>query len=320
MPDSFQIDTANRPAAERAEYWRSSVCDQFVRLAVQPTAGELHGRVAGATVAETRLRRIRASQHVFERRPSDIRAGDPEVLHVLSMDHGHGCHMEQDGRTAILKPGELVLYDSSRPFRFATSGAFQFTIGLLPKRLLPLPEKVLAERTTRAVPLTDGVGAALGALLTSLAGGGMARSSPSQQVSVQHALVSLCVAFMSDEGAVGSPPSVHLSLAKSFIVRHLGESTLTPADVAVACGVSLSYLHRLFANDGTTIVGYLREQRLQGAHRDLTTSLMDEPVLLVARRWGIPDPAHFSRVFKKRFGMTPGESRRFAHIPTPSAG
>ncbi|MFI7498343.1 helix-turn-helix domain-containing protein [Streptomyces sp. NPDC049687] len=315
MPNSFQVDTANRPAAERTEYWRSSVCDQFVPLAVRPTLVELHGRVAGASIAETRLRRIRASQHVFERRPSDIRTGDPEVLHVLSMDHGHSCHMEQDGRTTILKPGDLVLYDSSRPFRFATSGAFQFTIGLLPKRLLPLPEKVLADRTTRATPPADGVGAALGALLTSLAGGSAAHSDPSQQVAIQHALVSLCVAFMSDEGAMGSPPSVHLSLAKSFIVRHLGESTLAPADVAVACGVSLSYLHRLFATEGTTIVGYLREQRLKGAHRDLTTSLVDEPVLLVGRRWGIPDPAHFSRAFKKRFGVTPGEARRFARTP-----
>jgi AraC-like DNA-binding protein len=319
MPDSFQIDTARRPAAERTDYWRSSVCDQFVPLAVQPTVGELHGRVAGVTIAETRLRRIRASQHVFERRPSDIRAGDPEVLHVLSMDHGHHCHMEQDGRATTLQPGDLVLYDSSRPFRFATSGAFQFTIGLLPKRLLPLPEKVVADRTTRVVPLSDGVGAALGALLTSLAGGSAAFSDPSQQVAIQHALVSLCVAFMSDEGPVGSPPSVHLSLAKSFVVRHLGEPALAPADVAIACGVSLSYLHRLFANDGTTIVGYLREQRLKGAHRDLTTSLVDEPVLLVGRRWGMPDPAHFSRVFKKRFGVTPGEARRSARPPTPSA-
>lgn len=46
---------------------------------------------------------------------------------------------------------------------------------------------------------------------------------------------------------------MHLALAKSFIVRHLGQPDLAPADVAEACGVSQSYLHRLFANDGATV-------------------------------------------------------------------
>lgn len=304
----FEIDTASLPASDRVEFWRASVCDQFVPLLVEPTAEALRGRVVGSTVAETRLRRIRASQHVFERRPSDIRAGDPEVLHVLAMDIGRSL-LEQDGRSTILNPGDLVLYDSSRPFRVETTGPFQFTIGLLPKRLLPIPQEALVARTARATTPDSGVGAALGALLTSLAGGRAAGADPAQQVALQHALVSLYVAFMSEEGAVGSPPSVHLALAKSFIVRHLGRADLTPAEIAGACGVSQSYLHRLFANDGTTVAGYLREQRLQGAHRDLTTSIRDEPIKVIGSRWGMPDPAHFSRVFKARFDVTPGEAR-----------
>lgn len=319
MADSFQIDTAALSPADRADYWRSSVCNQFVPLAVVPVVNELRGRVAGWTLAETRLRRIRATQHRFERRTADIRSGDPEVLHVLSLDLGH-CRMEQDGRVAALNPGDIVLYDSSRPFRVETSGDFQFTVGLLPKRLLPLPEKVLVTQTARVTSSSDGVGAALGALLSSLATGRASDSDPTQQAALQHALVSLYIAFMSDGDLNGSPPSVHLGLAKSFIVRHLGDSRISPADVAAACGVSLSYLHRLFANDGTTVAGYLREQRLQGAHRDLTTSLVDERISAVGSRWGIPDPAHFSRTFKSRFGMTPGEARQTARGTTPPAG
>lgn len=308
MPDSFQVDTAPVPPADRAEYWRTSVCDQFVPLAVEPVVGRLRGRVAGSTLAETRLRRIRATQHRFERRARDIRAGDPEVLHVLSVDLGHG-YMEQDGRMAALSPGDIVLYDSSRPFSAETSGDFHFTIGLLPKRLLPLPHKLLVTQTARVTSSLDGVGAALGALLSSLATGRASDCDPTQQVALQHALVSMYVAFMSHGELKGSPPSVHLGLAKTFIVRHLGDVRLSPADVANACGISLSYLHRLFAGEGMTVAGYLREQRLQGAHRDLTTSLLDERIHVVCTRWGIPDPAHFSRLFKCRFGMTPGEAR-----------
>lgn len=39
---------------------------------------------------------------------------------------------------------------------------------------------------------------------------------------------------------------------------------------------------------------------------------MDETVNHLAQRWGITDPAHFSRLFKKHFGLTPGELRRTA--------
>lgn len=311
MADSFQVDTAAVPAAERADYWRSCVCDQFVPLAVEPVFGQLRGRVAGSTLAETRLRRIRATQHRFERRAKDIRSGDPEVLHVLSVDLGRSL-MEQDGRTAELNPGDIVLYDSSRPFRVETSGDFQYTIGLLPKRLLPLPDKLLVQQTARVTSSSDGVGAALGALLSSLATGRASDSDPTQQAALQHALVSMYVAFMSDGELGGSPPSVHLGLAKTFIVRHLGDVRLSPADVANACGVSLSYLHRLFANEGLTVSSYAREQRLQGAHRDLTTSLLDERINVICARWGIADPARFSRLFKSRFGMTPVEARQAA--------
>lgn len=308
MPGQFQIDTADRSPSERVDYWRSAVCDQFVPLAVEPGAGMLRGRVAGGSIAETRLRRIRATRHSFERRSQDIRAADPGVLHLLLLDHGR-TYMEQDGRGTILAPGNLLLYDSSRPFRFDTEGDFQFTICLLPKRLLPLPEKVIVTRTARSLSSSEGVGAALAPLLASLARHTEA-AEPPQQIAMQHALVSLYVALMSDGELNGSPPSVHLVLAKSFITRHLGDPHVSPADVAAACNISLSYLHRLFACEGTTVAGYLREQRLQAAYGDLTAARVGEPVIRIAERWGLPDPAHFNRLFKRRFGLTPGELRR----------
>lgn len=310
MSGWFEIDVADRPATERSEFWRHSVCDQFVPLAVEPGGGQLHGRVAGGNVAEMRMRRIRATQHGFERRARDIDAADPEVLHLLQLDRGDTV-VEQDGRTATLAPGDLVLYDSSRPFRFRTSGEFQYTVCLLPKRLLPVPERVHSGWTARALPTRGGIAATVAPLLVSLARHG-AGADATQQIALQQAMVSMYAALLSEPGLEGRPPSVNLSLAKSFIARNLGDPALSPADVAAACSLSLSYLHRLFANDGATLAGHIREQRLQAAHRDLLESAIEEPVSRIAERWGITDPTHFSRLFKKRFGTSPGELRRSA--------
>lgn len=313
------IDTAHHPIPEREDYWRACVCDQFVALSVEPRAGLLRGKVAGDDIAETKLRRIRATRHSFERRAADIRADDPEVLHLLLMDRGT-TQVEQDGRTASLQPGHLLLYDSSRPFRFETAAEFQFTIALVPKRLLPVPDHQVRQNTARAFDSRQGVGAALAPFLVSIANHTHGTGA-SQQLAMQHALTNMYVALMADpEGSGQHPPSVHLQLAKSFLNRHLGDPNLAPADVATACNISLSYLHRIFAADDTTVAGYLREQRLQAAHRDLTTSLLDELIHVVGARWGLPDPAHFSRLFKGRFGITPGQARnaaRGAMYPDP---
>ncbi|RJQ84681.1 helix-turn-helix transcriptional regulator [Amycolatopsis panacis] len=98
-------------------------------------------------------------------------------------------------------------------------------------------------------------------------------------------------------------------MAKSFIVRNLGDPDLAPADVAAAGNISLSYLHRLFAADGAAVFGYLREQRLQAAYRDLLNP-GGEPVVRISQRWGLRSAAHFNHLFKKRFGVAPGELRR----------
>lgn len=310
MSEWFVLSAEDRPATERAEYWRTSVCDQFVPLGVEPDGAGLRGRVAGGNVAEMRMRRMRATRHRFERRSSDIARTDPEVLHLLHMDHGETL-VEQDDRTASVRAGDLLLYDSTRPFRFRTDDDFQFTICLLPKRLLPIPERVQQQWTARALPTTGGVAAAVAPFLCSLARAS-GDADAAQQLALQQAMVSMYVALLSEAGVGGNAPAVNLSLAKSFIARNLGNPRLSPADVAAACSLSLSYLHRLFAKDDTTVAGYVREQRLQAVHRDLLEAAVEEPVAHVAERWGITDPAHFSRMFKKRFGVSPGELRRSA--------
>ncbi|KAF0807700.1 transcriptional regulator PchR [Alcanivorax xiamenensis] len=57
---------------------------------------------------------------------------------------------------------------------------------------------------------------------------------------------------------------------------------------------------------GTSVFGYLQEYRLQEARRLLCEEAL--PVSTVAHRVGY-SPAHFSTVFRKRFGISPGDLR-----------
>jgi AraC-like DNA-binding protein len=51
-----------------------------------------------------------------------------------------------------------------------------------------------------------------------------------------------------------------------------------------------------------TVAALIRQRRLERCHADLAGT--DHTVAAVAARWGFADPAHFSRLFKARYGYT----------------
>jgi AraC-like DNA-binding protein len=59
---------------------------------------------------------------------------------------------------------------------------------------------------------------------------------------------------------------------------------------------------------GTTVFGYIAEQRLRVALQLLT--LTEQPVQEVAESVGFSSPAHFTTAFRRKFGLTPSQVRR----------
>lgn len=96
------------------------------------------------------------------------------------------------------------------------------------------------------------------------------------------------------------------SEAAEQIEDRLWDSDLDADDVARMLNVSTRTLHRAFRSRGVTISSWIREQRLQRCRDDLVDPLQRHvPISKVAARWGIPDAAHFSRLFKLHYGVSP---------------
>jgi AraC-like DNA-binding protein len=98
---------------------------------------------------------------------------------------------------------------------------------------------------------------------------------------------------------------------REYIEANLSDPGLSPASIAAAHFISTRHLHNLFHESGTTVAGFIRSQRLDGARRDLRDPLhAGLPVGAVAARWGFLDAAHFSRTFRDAFGVPPSDWRR----------
>jgi AraC-like DNA-binding protein len=114
-----------------------------------------------------------------------------------------------------------------------------------------------------------------------------------------------------------SRPVVLLRTIQAFIDQNLANPELGPATIAAAHHISERYLYLIFAGQRTSVAGWIRDRRLQGCRQDLADpALRDRPVAAIAIRWGFTTPAHFSRVFRRAFGIPPGQFRLLAHRET----
>ena len=91
---------------------------------------------------------------------------------------------------------------------------------------------------------------------------------------------------------------------------HLSDSKLSIATVAKGCGISPRYLSFLLKLHGTPFSTLVWDKRLKMASGWLSQSKpSDISVSEIAYRVGFKSPAHFSRMFKRVYGMSPCEYR-----------
>ncbi|MFI6418024.1 helix-turn-helix domain-containing protein [Streptomyces sp. NPDC050842] len=316
------FDSDVLPAAARASGWQeladNALCVTQVRY---PDEGSLKVRLKAVALREgVQLAALTYGSLACRRTPALIRRSDPE-LYQLALITGGRQNLEQCGRRVSLGRGELVLYDSSRPYEAsvtADGGLADSLILNVPKHLLPFRDAHVSRLL--AVPLSarQGVGGLLARFLTGL-GEELPHCTPQDTGRLQSAVLDLAGAVLAHhldrERSLPSHSQQHVLFLRieSFIRAHLGSEDLTPAVVASAHQMSVRALHRLFGHHHTTVAAFIRRQRLEHCRRDLTAlHLSHLTVHAIGTRWGFPRPAVFSRVFRSAYGLPPGEYRHRA--------
>ena len=98
-----------------------------------------------------------------------------------------------------------------------------------------------------------------------------------------------------------------LLAAQNFMEQHFHEE-LSVEDIAQACHVSASYLHRLFAQQmQLTPHAALIQRRITAAKAMLANEAF--PIAEVAWRCGFNSPSYFSDCFRRQTGLSPREFR-----------
>lgn len=318
------ISTSMVPEAERYGFWSDVSQKYFVKLdcLLQPYASiatnagsNFSADLIHCNLGNLDLIDLRATAHCVERPGPHPQEDDYFLLSLLTEG---SCQLTQDGRTASVMPGEMVLYDTRRPYRVALATPFRMCSIRIPHETmriyLPSPEHLVAR------PLTHDT--AMGRIASGLVLNvfneqehvdGASKSSMAK--SVLEMLAAGLQSLRVDESPVNGSKlaQFHLERIKQSIDTHLGDAELNVEFLAQLLKMSPSSIHRAFESQPLGVSEFIWSKRLEICKQALgNPQLASRSISELAYSWGFTSNAHFSRAFKRYTGYAPREFRRLS--------
>lgn len=280
------------------------------------------GRVWRGDIGPLTVSRLAADASVVARTPALIRASDLERFELGVQLRGR-CVVTQGDRRAVLEPGTISTWHSSRPYAVDAQTPFELLLVYCPAPLVQPHLDRLLRRTALPVPADRGVGRVLAGLLGLLVEGVEDGTLDGADQDVADSVLGLVRALHRDAGHDRGPAGGRSSAALRAAIRatieaRLGDPGLRPDELARTHHISRSYLDRLFAAEGTSVGAVIRARRLARVRRDLADpALTGETIARIGARWAFTSPAHLSRAYRAAYEESPLATRSRA-LPQPA--
>lgn len=292
--------------------WHEHTCRSFSVTQCNRTSdpafrGKLRScRAGGIVMGQVGTRQLSDSL-VVRRTSADIRVDPRDYLMMIHV-HAGRCGVKQNDRSAVLEAGDVALYDQARPFDLLFYEGLAFSVVELPRarfgtsRAAVRPADCVVrpfERGSTQARLSSGV-------ICGLMAGVEAQSTLG--ATAEEAVLDLLIGCLPAEPPSGVERSEKMVHIQETLRRQLDDPAWTVAAMAERFGMSERAISRLFAADGVSPMRWLWAARLEKA-ASMIRSNPDQQLLTVALDCGFTDAAHFSRVFRARYKLSPREFR-----------
>jgi len=295
--------------------WRALVSQSFVPLNVTAQSTDsFQARLRSRSLGDVFVSEVGANPHSVERTPDLIAEGNPPFF-KLSLQLAGTALLMQDGREAVLSPGDMAIYDTQRPYTLTFDDDFRTLVLMFPQTVIDLPPDAVAQITAHRIAGDEGIARVVAPFLAHLTDN-MERLTSHSGLRLAHNTVDLVTTMLHSEldTHVGGHSTSHRAALvhdiRAYIDDNLANPALSPASIAAANFISTRHLHGVFKDQGVTVSAWIRSRRLEHCRRDLADAIFaDRPVSAIAGRWGFTDASHFSRLFRGTFGEPPTEFR-----------
>ncbi|MFD4442708.1 helix-turn-helix domain-containing protein [Nocardia sp. NPDC058519] len=311
----MEVAETRAGSSESFAEWESLLSESYVPLMVDPCDdGAFHGRIERTSQPGFDLSTISAGAQRIRRTTRGIAKTEGEFLLVSILTEGSGL-LHQDGRVALVRPGDMVFYDTSRPYHWDLGAPWAQVVVQTPLEVLrqqlgsgsntPLP--------TAVTVTADSAGGVVAGFFRDLAR--IQESAPGHATVLADSGVKLlasAVRLASGDIPSGEPAeALSREQVLAFMRTRCADPSLTIDDIARACLVSRRTLYRLFGDVEDGLSAVLRRMRVECA-RTLLARYPGRATATVALASGFASERHFFRAFRMETGMTPGEFRMIA--------
>ncbi|GAB2855012.1 helix-turn-helix domain-containing protein [Actinocorallia aurea] len=313
---TFTLDTDAVSPRDRAEAIREVIWDAVVRVEIehQPDPARIMATGRISDVAGINICTVRSNATTI-RRTRALVNDDLEPSVFVSLQRSGTSGVVQDGREASLRPGDFAVYNTERPYVLANDHGIDLHYFRVTQRDLGLTPDALAAVTAIRLGSGDPVAELASGHLRRLGEAQERFTARQAQLLAPPTLDLLRAALTSrlrdDRASAEALDSALESRILEFVRARLTDHGLTPARIAHAHGISLRRLYTVMSGAGVSLAPWIRDQRLAHARRLLVSAGAERlTVEAVAHRSGFVSAAHFSRVFKEAYGLSPRDWRR----------
>ena len=322
MPHADRQAAARQTVARRVELhlaaaqvpdafamWHAALAGMFdVKLADATTAGAFRGGVVGFHLGDClTFNNASVGQHLI-RTPALARGSGLDHVMIQYQTSGH-LRGDYDGRAIDLRPGDIGFLDFTGSTASSETDFSRITL-IVPRERLP---RSLSERDLHGVVLDrDEIATSVLARYMSALWRSASSLTELQAAAAVDAALGLADIWRApglDPERLDATGATVRAMADAYIDAHLSDPDLAPAAIAAALQLSRTSLYRLFDDDGG-VRSFVVARRLD---RCLVALVKDTPrlrsIASVAFAHGFSSEAHFSRAFRRRFGISARDLR-----------
>lgn len=307
--------TKSVPRTARVAYWNGLNSRLFQPVEITPRDAQNFDAEAGTEVlGPITFTKASSPPATIELRERSA-LGDSPLRYDLLMPLAGDLLVSHHGIETELGVGDLILIDTRPPSRLSFTKPNQtIIVSITPATLaahLPDAHEVCGMR----VHGDHGMGHVAADMLKSL-WFELVRGLPSDMgATIASNLLDVVATSYATEHSI----DIHgVTRAKSrklqvkrFVEAHLRDPRLTPGFVAESLNVSTRYIRMLFAEEDEHLSHYILRRRLEKCAEQLRRSGWTRITITdIALSWGFNSMAHFARVFRAHYGMTPREFRK----------
>jgi len=307
------VSTKSVNASERREFWRSGGSFLFGPLQLDQYGREpFDANFSYTRFGDLIFSRLAARvSHRVVRSNAAALGDDRPFLKAVLQTRGRSV-IAQSGRTTPLSPGEWTVYDAGDPYSVTLTAGGEFSLILIPWEQVVARGFDLRSLVLRPFSARRGFGKLVWNLVDTAVDQipelpGHSTSNLAEIVA-QMFRIALFESF--DAHAPQNSSEALRQRVKLYVAAHLGDPDFSLAKLAELTHCSKRYLHMIFRPEGVSISDYILKSRLQRCRTELLNpASAHRSITDIAYSWGFNNSNHFSRCFKREFGLAPRELR-----------